>query len=329
MPRSVLSSAASVAPSPCIPRRRTQWLRRPHRTRPRRPPPTRSTRPSRRREAPLQRSPRRSPRWRARSPGASRLCTGSPPGPGRLRCHRSPPRWLTSRVGHRRQAAARRGGGGLGSGSGAACAPASSDPGLGCVLGSLTTALGTVGSLPPTQAAWLDTVDPSLAEVITAMTGTLANLSSLLPIASLPLPPGGVSAGGHPGPGRAARYEACRIASGASSLLSTTGLASGTGEISSLLGGVTGGGVRRHRVGGTLAAPTSPRQWRRREWRLDHRRDHRAWSARNLDEWHDGDSSDEERHQHTDERYDGSRVAQPARPARPTTSTTSTTTTTR
>ncbi len=156
------------------------------------------------------------------------------------------------------------------------------------------------------------------------MTGTLANLSSLLPDRVPPTPPGRCLGRGHPGPGRAARYRPAEFQRRhLAPVHDRTGVGRGRDLVAARRGHGRWGG--RHRVGGTLAAPTSPRQWRRREWRLDHRRDHRAWSARNLDEWHDSDSSDEERHQHTDERYD-EQHNQPT--STPTTSTTSTTTTT-
>ena len=114
-------------------------------------------------------------------------------------------------------------GSGTGSGVGARCTAMTTDLGLGCVLGSLATTLGSVGSLPTDPAGAVDTVDPSLAGVITTMTGTLANLSSLLPIASQPLPPGGLSAAGIPG-------LAALLATGAP----------GAGDIATLLGGTTG-----------------------------------------------------------------------------------------
>jgi hypothetical protein len=86
---------------------------------------------------------------------------------------------------------------GSGSGSGvgltSGCTGTQSDLGLGCILDSLTTALGNVGTLSnPTGS--LGGLVPSLGGVLTDVSGTLGNLSSLMPISSLP-------SGGIPGSG--------------------------------------------------------------------------------------------------------------------------------
>ncbi len=142
-----------------------------------------------------------------------------------------PLQWLTAGSGSRPLAAVTGAGGdvpggatgdgesdgnGTGSGVGAGCIATTADLGLGCVLGSLTTTLGR-GSLP---------ADPSLAGMITIMSGELANLSSLLPVASRPLPPGGLSAAGIPG-------LVALLATGAPG-------APGVGDVATLLGGATG-----------------------------------------------------------------------------------------
>ena len=292
VPRSVPSSAASAAPSPCIPRRRTPWLRRPHRTRPL------AAAANQANEAVVDGGTARSAETAASfSSLAGPLTQGI-----------APLHWLTAGTGSpplpplaatlADVAGGTSASGGGAGGGGSELVPDRVRPARPRRPTPAWAASSAASPRPwaPSARCLTDPtrrgrhgLDPSLTGVITDVTGTLANLSSLLPIASLPLPPGGVSAGGIPGLG-ALLATGLPNSSGATSLLSTTGLASGAGEISSLLGGVTGGGGGRHRVGGTLAAPTSPRQWRRREWRLDHRRDHRAWSARNLDERHDSDS---------------------------------------
>ncbi len=196
-------------------------------------------------------------------------------------------------------------GNGSGSGSGAGCTAAGTDLGLGCVLGSLTTALGNVGSLPTGPSGVMASLDPSLTGVITDMTGTLANLSSLLPIASLPLPPGGLSAAGIPGL-EALLAMGVPGTDGATSLLSTTGGTSGAGGIGSLLGGVTGS---------TSPSPPLARQrQRQRERRRDHRRDHGAGCVRSVHDgvWghgghapgHEHDDEADERHHDDIDQYD-------------------------
>ena len=103
---------------------------------------------------------------------------------------------------------------GSGSAPASGCAAATTDLGLGCVLGNLTTALGNVGTLPSDPTRELGTLVPSLTGVVTDVTGTLANLSSLLPIASLPLPAGGIPSLGLPAipglPALGSAGRACR-----------------------------------------------------------------------------------------------------------------------
>ncbi len=76
------------------------------------------------------------------------------------------------------------------------CASGTSDLGLTCILDSLTSALSNLGSLGslsgtggPTNL--LTDLVPSLSGVVTDVAGTLQNLNSLLPIASLPATGGG------------------------------------------------------------------------------------------------------------------------------------------
>jgi hypothetical protein len=77
---------------------------------------------------------------------------------------------------------------GLGSGSGGlglGCATPS-DLGVGCLLGSVTTVLGTIGSGSSDPTAVVDELLPSLSGVVSDITGTLSDLGALLPIGSLP-----------------------------------------------------------------------------------------------------------------------------------------------
>jgi hypothetical protein len=77
---------------------------------------------------------------------------------------------------------------GLGSGSGGlglGCATPS-DLGVGCLLGSVTTVLGTIGSGSNDPTAVVDDLLPSLSGVVSDVTGTLSDLGTLLPIGSLP-----------------------------------------------------------------------------------------------------------------------------------------------
>ena len=96
---------------------------------------------------------------------------------------------------------------GSGLGTGIGCTPTTTDLGLGCVLGGLTSALGNVGTLPSDPTETLGILAPTLTGVVTNLTGTLAELGSLIPIASLPAaqrrspeprPPGAECAGQRP-----------------------------------------------------------------------------------------------------------------------------------
>ena len=134
---------------------------------------------------------------------------------GSLTQNALPLQWLTSQSGSLPETTAATladlpGGGTTGAGSGdgavdgadaaatgSVCA-VTTDLGLGCVLGNVTTALGNVGTLPSDPTEELSSLVPSLTGVVTDVTGTLANLSSLLPISSLPLPAGGIPSLGLP-----------------------------------------------------------------------------------------------------------------------------------
>ncbi len=141
-------------------------------------------------------------------------------------------------------------GSGAGSGNGSGCTATTSDLGLGCVVGSLTSALGSVGTLPSDPTEELSTLVPSLTDVITDVTGTLADLGSLMPITSLPLPAGGLPSLGLPGlaglpglPGLGGLGGIPGLGTVGSGLPGVSGtgtsLLSGTGAITALLDGVT------------------------------------------------------------------------------------------
>ena len=86
------------------------------------------------------------------------------------------------------------GGGGTTTGGTTGCASGTSDLGLTCILDSLTSALSNLGSLGSgtgNPTSLLTDLVPSLSGVVTDVTGTLQNLTSLLPIASLPATGGG------------------------------------------------------------------------------------------------------------------------------------------
>ncbi len=85
------------------------------------------------------------------------------------------------------------GGGGTTTGGTTGCASGTNDLGLTCILDSLTSALSNLGSLSGggDPANLLTNLVPSLSGVVTDVTGTLQNLTSLLPIASLPVTGGG------------------------------------------------------------------------------------------------------------------------------------------
>jgi hypothetical protein len=96
-------------------------------------------------------------------------------------------------------------GGGSGSGGGGGltgCAAGSTGLDLNCILTGLTSTLTNLGSL--TGGGSPTTLLDGLDGVVTDVTGTLQNLTSLLPIASLPLPTSGIPtmvlAGGAGGP---------------------------------------------------------------------------------------------------------------------------------
>ncbi len=151
-------------------------------------------------------------------------------------------------------------GSGLGSGlgTGIGCTPTTTDLGLGCVLGGLTTALGNVGTLPSDPTETLGSLAPTLTGVVTNLTGTLADLGSLIPLASLPLPAGGIPSLGLPG-----------LSALDSVLPATAGtpssLLSGTGGIAALLDGVTAaasGATGAHRLDLAHAPVAPPRRER-------------------------------------------------------------------
>jgi hypothetical protein len=122
--------------------------------------------------------------------------------------------------------------------TGSVCA-VTTDLGLGCVLGSVTTALGNVGTLPSDPTEELGSLVPSLTGVVTDVSGTLANLNALLPISSLPLPAGGIPSLGLPA---IAGVPGLGGLGGLGSGLSGQGGVTGTllsGTVSSLLDGVT------------------------------------------------------------------------------------------
>jgi hypothetical protein len=82
------------------------------------------------------------------------------------------------------------GGGGGGGGGLTGCAAGSTGLDLNCILTGLTSTLTNLGSL--TGGGSPTTLLDGLDGVVTDVTGTLQNLTSLLPIASLPLPTGGI-----------------------------------------------------------------------------------------------------------------------------------------
>ncbi|HEY1416290.1 MAG TPA: hypothetical protein VGF41_00255, partial [Myxococcaceae bacterium] len=91
-------------------------------------------------------------------------------------------------------------GSGIGAGLGSGCTGTPSDPGLGCILDSLTAALGNVGALSNPTGSPGGPV-PALGGVLTDVSGMSGNLSFRMPISSLPLPSGGISTAGLPGLG--------------------------------------------------------------------------------------------------------------------------------
>jgi hypothetical protein len=128
-------------------------------------------------------------------------------------------------------------GGGAGGGGGGltGCASGSSGLDLNCILSGLTGALTNLGSLtggnPGTMVSGLV---PTLTGVVTDVTGTLQNLTTLLPIASLPLPSGGIPttllAGGGPTTGAPATTGGAGsnpVVSALSPVLNTVGSVTG------------------------------------------------------------------------------------------------------
>jgi hypothetical protein len=94
------------------------------------------------------------------------------------------------------------GGGGGGGGGLTGCTGGSNGLDLNCILSGLTGALTNLGSLTGDPSG-VGALMPTLTGVVTNVTGTLQNLTSLLSIASLPLPGGGLpttvlAAGGGP-----------------------------------------------------------------------------------------------------------------------------------
>jgi hypothetical protein len=86
---------------------------------------------------------------------------------------------------------------GSGPGSGAAADDTTGcgvpgDPGLDCILSGLTSTLGGLGSLSGDPSGPLTDLVPTLTGVVVDLSGTLAELGALAPVASLPLPGGGL-----------------------------------------------------------------------------------------------------------------------------------------
>jgi hypothetical protein len=75
------------------------------------------------------------------------------------------------------------GSGGLGLGLGCT---SESDLGVGCILGSVTSVLGSLGSASSDPSSVVDELLPSLSGVVSDVTGTLSDLGALMPIGSLP-----------------------------------------------------------------------------------------------------------------------------------------------
>ena len=277
---------------------------------------------------------------------------------GSLTENAAPLQWLTSQSGSLPESTAATftdlpGGGttdgGTGDDAGAGAAATGSvcavttDLGLGCVLGSVTTALGNVGTLPSDPTEELSSLVPALDGVVTDVSGTLANLSSLLPISSLPLPAGGLPALGLPAipgvPGLGGLGGLGALGSGLSGQGGVTGtLLSGT--VTSLLDGVTSavagsggsgatspslpslplGGSGSSVPGRGAGPPRPPRDGVGRRqgvepdgeglgWRIDRRDDHDA------DQQHD-DHDDQRAHHHDGDRADSVSAGAGERPAR-------------
>ncbi len=136
-------------------------------------------------------------------------------------------------------------GSGGGPGGGSDCTATQSDLGLGCMFDSLVTTLGNLGTLANDPTGLTDSLVPTLAGVLTDVTGTLADLSSLMPTSSLPLPSGGIPASGLPLPGTTGSGLPGSGGSGSLPL-------SGGGGLTSLLNGVTAAAA------GATGGSTSP-----------------------------------------------------------------------
>ena len=189
---------------------------------------------------------------------------------GSLTQNAAPLQWLTAQSGSLPDTAAAtptdlppigtKGAGDGSTGAGSGCTTITTDLGLGCVLGNLTTALGSVGGLPSDPTEELGSLAPSLTGVVTDVTGTLADLGSLLPISSLPLPAGGLPAlglpaiAGVPGIGGLGGLGALgSLGSLGNSLPGPSTLLANTGGITALLDGVTSAAT-----GATGAGSTAP-----------------------------------------------------------------------
>ena len=130
---------------------------------------------------------------------------------------------------------------GSGLGTGIGCTPTTTDLGLGCVLGGLTTALGSVGTLPSDPTETLGSLAPTLTGVVTNFTGTLAELGSLIPIASLPLPTGGIPSLGLPGLSALDSVLPATAGTPSSLLSGTGGIAALLESVAAAASGATGG----------------------------------------------------------------------------------------
>ncbi len=128
-------------------------------------------------------------------------------------------------------------GGGSGGGGLTGCVSGSSGLDLNCILSRLTGALTNLGSLTGgNPGTMVNGLVPTLSDVVTDVTGTLQNLTTLLPIASLPLPSGGIpttllaGSGGGPTtgiPGTSGGAGSNPVVSALSPVLNTVGPATG------------------------------------------------------------------------------------------------------
>ena len=164
---------------------------------------------------------------------------------------------------------------GTGTGTGSGCAANQSDLGLGCILDSLTSLLGNLGSLQGEPMGALNGLMPTLSSVVADVTDMLSDLSSLLPTSSLPVPTAGLpttglgpvtgsvpaSNGGRtqvPGPGVSALTP---VLNGIAAAAGRVGGSTGPGNLPSLPLSSTGGpapalpGLPITTPGGSLPAP--------------------------------------------------------------------------